>query len=1207
MRRILTLLLSVALAFLGAGAFFVAPAQADDAPAGWLVKSAPAAGTPHALDGAVKAIAQVGNTMLLGGTFTSPRNDNSQTAMTRNRLLAFDISSGLISTAFNPNANGAVEAVIPAGDGSSVYVGGNFSSINGVARSKVARVRVSDGAVLPFDAGAVNGSVRDLRLSDGRLWIAGAFTHVRGNAQRALATVNANTGAFDPYMRLAIDGVHNGGTTVGVKMDITPDGSRLVLIGNFDTLEGVKHHQLLMIDSSGATAQPADFQTAFYETACSRSFDSNMRDLDISPDGKFFVVSTTGAYGGSTTACDSTARFEIDSTGSGIKPSWIDHTGGDTTYAVEITSDGVVYVGGHQRWQNNPFAGDRAGQGAVSRPGIAALDVRNGLPFSRNPTRTRGVGVFDLYYNAQGLWVASDTDRIGAYVYKGRIALMPRAGGSEIEAQSTPTLPNDVYVAGATGQATDPSVLYRVNAGGPQLSAATGMDWGADTDASPSPYQNNSSTRASYSAVPGVDATVPSSTPQEIFSTELWDPGASPEQAWDFPVPDGVPLRVNLFFADRCSCTATVGLRRFNVDLEGTRVLNNFDVTDEAGHDRGTMRSFDITSDGNVDIDLGHVTENSMISGIEIRRTDLGPAPDSQIVKHTYGDSDIGPALAVPAGGLNWNLMRGGFMVNGRLYQAWSDGTFTRRTFNGTAYGASTPVNTQDQIVALTDWQNDIKQATGLFYDSGRIYFTLSGSNQLYYRYFTPENDVVGAARYVASQNVDGINFSQVRGMFGTGNRLFWATPDGALHRINWTQGAQSGSPVASTATQVSGPGVDTNTWAGRAMFLFQNADGNGVPMPPNADFTYQCQGRTCTFDGTSSTAPGSNVTQYVWDFGDGSTGSGATVQHSFATNGTSTVTLNITTGQGATDSTTREVTVNQANTAPVASFTASCAGLVCSVDGSGSSDADGDSLTYSWAFGDGGTATGVTASHEYAAAGPRTITLTVSDGAESGVTTRAVNPVVVTDEIALVGSASSEGNRSVHSVRIPNAVRAGDTLVLFLMTNSTSSTVDDALAGWSLLESEDGNGTRGRAWTRQATAADAGELVSVSTSGLAKSTLSFAAYRNAGGSSSVSKSSAAVQNSASTSHPAPAVAVTDAGSLLVSFWAEKSSGAVTWSLPGGVTLREGAAASGSGKVSSVLGDSDGPVAVGTAPARSATTSDSVGRTIDFSVVIAPN
>ncbi len=69
------------------------------------------------------------------------------------------------------------------------------------------------------------------------------------------------------------------------------------------------------------------------------------------------------------------------------------------------------------------------------------------------------------------------------------------------------------------------------------------------------------------------------------------------------------------------------------------------------------------------------------------------------------------------------------------------------------------------------------------------------------------------------------------------------------------------------------------------------------------------------------------------------------------------------------------------ANSAPTASFTYSCSDLACSFNGSASSDPDGDAISYSWTFGDGGTASGATASHTYAAGGTYTATLTVSDG----------------------------------------------------------------------------------------------------------------------------------------------------------------------------------------------------------------------------------
>ncbi|WP_285113973.1 PKD domain-containing protein [Leifsonia sp. fls2-241-R2A-40a] len=80
------------------------------------------------------------------------------------------------------------------------------------------------------------------------------------------------------------------------------------------------------------------------------------------------------------------------------------------------------------------------------------------------------------------------------------------------------------------------------------------------------------------------------------------------------------------------------------------------------------------------------------------------------------------------------------------------------------------------------------------------------------------------------------------------------------------------------------------------------------------------------------------------------------------------------------------------ANQPPTASFTAGTNGLAVAVDGRASSDPDGSISSYAWTFGDGGTATGSSANHTYAAAGTYTITLKVTDNlGATGTTTRQV------------------------------------------------------------------------------------------------------------------------------------------------------------------------------------------------------------------------
>ena len=68
------------------------------------------------------------------------------------------------------------------------------------------------------------------------------------------------------------------------------------------------------------------------------------------------------------------------------------------------------------------------------------------------------------------------------------------------------------------------------------------------------------------------------------------------------------------------------------------------------------------------------------------------------------------------------------------------------------------------------------------------------------------------------------------------------------------------------------------------------------------------------------------------------------------------------------------------ANQAPAPAFTGSCSQLVCSVDGTGSTDPDGSIASYAWDWGDGAASTGPTAGHTFATGGAKTVTLLVTD-----------------------------------------------------------------------------------------------------------------------------------------------------------------------------------------------------------------------------------
>ncbi|MFN7118865.1 MAG: PKD domain-containing protein, partial [Saprospiraceae bacterium] len=113
-----------------------------------------------------------------------------------------------------------------------------------------------------------------------------------------------------------------------------------------------------------------------------------------------------------------------------------------------------------------------------------------------------------------------------------------------------------------------------------------------------------------------------------------------------------------------------------------------------------------------------------------------------------------------------------------------------------------------------------------------------------------------------------------------------------------------------------------------------------------------------------------------------------------YTAEGTYVITLVVTDNDGATDQISKEVTVP--SEPPVAVIDANANALVVNVDASNSSDSDGAIVSYAWDFGDGTTASSVTAVHTYALAGTYTISLTVTDN--QGLTATASTLVIAED-----------------------------------------------------------------------------------------------------------------------------------------------------------------------------------------------------------------
>jgi hypothetical protein len=353
--------------------------------------------------------------------------------------------------------NGQVDAVLPGPAAGTVYVSGAFTTVNGVKSRGITLLNLSNGSIVSgFTPPVLNGIVEAMRSSGGRLYITGTFTTAGSVTHDGLATLNAATGALDPFMDVQLTGHHsyNGtgadGPVGGRAMDISPDGTRAIVVGDFKDANGTVHDQIVMLDLTGSSAVvDPNWNTDAFSGACdSAAFDTYVEDVDFSPDGSYFAIAATGGGGisdntdGTRSLCDSASRWSTTDTGTDVQPTWVDYTGNDSFWSVAVTGT-AIYVGGHERWVNNPNGSDHAAAGATARPGMAALDPASGLPLAWNPGRNpRGAGAYALLATSSGLYVGSDTNYIGDFKYKrDEIAFFPLAGGYTPASTATTSLP----------------------------------------------------------------------------------------------------------------------------------------------------------------------------------------------------------------------------------------------------------------------------------------------------------------------------------------------------------------------------------------------------------------------------------------------------------------------------------------------------------------------------------------------------------------------------------------------------------------------------------------------------------------------------------------------------------------------------------------------------------------------------------------------
>src|SRR5436305_7041234 len=270
----------------------------------------------------------------------------------RNHLAALSLRTGRVMP-WHPRANGTVTALRANAAGTTVYIGGGFTTINGFSRAHVAAVTASGSALRKWHANT-NGTVYAIAVSVRRVYLGGSFTAVKGRRRIRLAAIgNTSSAAVAPW--------HPNANSTVRALTISAGGKRIFAGGDFSRVNGFRRPHLAALRVAGGLSRFAARPTWPVTTLRTAG-----RQL----------VAGGGGNGGHVALCSAT---------NGARR-WLAVTDGDVQ-GVAVSGSSII-VGGH--FNNFCIGGEGHGDplqcnNPKTRRKLMALSLGEGVPNAWNP------------------------------------------------------------------------------------------------------------------------------------------------------------------------------------------------------------------------------------------------------------------------------------------------------------------------------------------------------------------------------------------------------------------------------------------------------------------------------------------------------------------------------------------------------------------------------------------------------------------------------------------------------------------------------------------------------------------------------------------------------------------------------------------------------------------------------------------------------